>query len=198
MITKKRLNYTKAPSLWEEQGKPKEIAIHLPETDRTLRISTPKRPYQAYTAGPLFTPLQRKMIEKIATIVASKGVIPYIPHIQSKEASFTGSKRRETIFQLNVKGVDTSDFLVMWADYGVEPDPGTVWEQARAYTLNKPVIALREDFRNLCSKWGESSRGNEMNLMMEQSVDDVAKNLDDLENAVEKLVKHLDKNGKRG
>jgi hypothetical protein len=55
------------------------------------------------------------------------------------------------------------------------------------------VLALREDFRNLCSKWEEPLRGSEMNLMMEQSIDDVAKNLDELENAVEKLVQHLDK-----
>lgn len=187
---KGRFNFTKAPTIWEEQGKPKEVVINLTETGRVLKIPTPKRPYQTYTAGPLFTINQRKMIEEIATIAASKGVIPYIPHVQSEELALAGPKRKETVFKLDIKGVDTSDFLTMWADYSIEPDPGTVWEQARAYTLNKPVIALREDFRNICRRipTGEST----MNLMIEQSVDFVATNLDELGKAIEEVIQYLD------
>ncbi|MHA2407545.1 MAG: nucleoside 2-deoxyribosyltransferase [Candidatus Ranarchaeia archaeon] len=185
------MNYTKAPTLWEEQGNPEEIIIYLPETNRTLTISTPTRPYQCYTAGPLFTTLHRKMIEDIAFIAAAKRVIPYIPHVQSKDTPI-GPHRMEEVFQLDVKGVDTSDFLIMWADYGLEPDPGTVWEQARAYILNKPIIVLREEFRNICTRQQQGLRESEMNLMMEQSVDIVVKSLQDVEEAIEEVIQYLE------
>jgi nucleoside 2-deoxyribosyltransferase len=156
-------------------------------------MATPRKPYQAYIAGPLFTSLQRKMIEEIASIVASKRVIPYIPHIHSNEVAQTGSKWKENIFQLDVRGLDTSDFLIMWADYGFEPDPGTVWEQSRAYALKKPVIALREDHRNWSRHTGDFEEKSVMNLMMEESVDIMARNLSELEKAIEEVVQHLDK-----
>ena len=191
--TEERLNFTKAPALWEEQGEPREVIIHLTETGRTLKIPTPKKPYQTYTAGPLFTILQRKMIEEIATVMASKGVVPYIPHIQSKEVTVIGSKWKDAVFRLDVRGIDTSDFLTMWADYSVEPDPGTVWEQARAYTLNKPVIVLREDYRSLSRRRDEVMDTSIMNLMIEESIDLVATNLDELEKAVDEVIKYLDK-----
>lgn len=187
------MNFTKFPTLWEEQDKPKEVVIHLPETGRILKIPTPKRPYQAYTAGPLFTTIQRKMIEEIASLAASKGILPYIPHIHSSEVILAEAKWKEAVFRMDVKGIDTSDFLIMWADYGFEPDPRTVWEQARAYTLNKPIIALREDFRNLSRHRGEVVEESAMNLMMEQSVDIVARNLDELEKAIGEVIRYLDK-----
>lgn len=193
MKIKERLNYTKSDTIWEEQGRLTEVSIHLTQTGRLLTIPTPKRPYQTYIAGPLFTILQRRMLEEIAALVASKGVIPYIPHIQANEINFSGSGRKVTVFKLDVKGIDTSDFLIMWADYSIEPDPGTVWEQARAYTLNKPVIALREDFRNLSRRSGELIEESTMNLMIEESVDFVANNLGELEKAVEEIIHHLDK-----
>lgn len=172
------------------------MSIHLPETCKTLKIPTPKRPYQTYTAGPLFTTLQRKMVEEIASLAASKSVVPYIPHVHSSEVALTGSKWKEAIFRMDVKGIDTSDFLIMWADYGFEPDPGTVWEQGRAYALNKPIIALREDFRNWSRRRGKVVEESVMNLMMEQSVDIVARNLDELGRAIEEVIQYLDKKRK--
>jgi len=131
------------------------------------------------------------MIEDIAFQAASQGVVPYIPHVQSKDVPM-GPHWMETVFRLDVKGVDTSDFLIMWADYGLEPDPGTVWEQARAYCLNKPIIVLREDNRNICTGRQQSLREREMNLMMDQSVDIVIKSLKNLAKAIEGVIQHIE------
>ncbi|MDQ1280573.1 MAG: hypothetical protein QG670_1836 [Thermoproteota archaeon] len=181
-----------SPTLWEEQNKPLETIIHLSEMVKTIKIATPKKPYQAYIAGPLFTSLQRKMIEEIASVVASKGVIPYIPHIHSKENAPSGMEWKRSVFQSDVKGLDTSDFLIMWADYGFEPDPGTVWEQSRAYTLEKPVIALREDHRNWSRHSGDFEEKSVMNLMIEESIDIMTRNISELEKAIEETILNLE------
>lgn len=114
-----------------------------------------------YLAGPLFTAAERDFNDTLARRLRDLGHSVWLP--QENEPR---DKTPEAIFHKDVEGLDWAEAVVACMD-GPDPDSGTAWECGYAFSLQKPIIAYRTDFRCI----GET--GAPFNLMLSVSAHEV-------------------------
>lgn len=131
-------------------------------------------PY-AYIAGPLFDEGERWFIESIEARVASLGFRTFLPHRDNppKTPATVG-----TIFRNDKGAIDECNVIVANLN-GIITDDGTAWELGYAFALGKFSVGLFTDWR------ARFSAPNEVvNLMMQCSLDVLARSLDELESTL--------------
>ncbi len=132
-----------------------------------------------YLAGPLFTQAELEFNRKLRDMLLEKGFAVFLPQEDAEDAKKEHERQNQKyIFQRCVEGVDGSDLVVAVLD-GVDVDSGTAWEIGYAYAKGKPIIGLRTDFRELSD--------GIVNLMLEVSVDALARNEEGLLETLDKF-----------
>jgi nucleoside 2-deoxyribosyltransferase len=126
---------------------------------------------QVFLAAPLFSESERGFNEKVAEELRGGGFDVWMaqeaPFI--KEGSHEEKKR---IYEKDVSALRGSDVVVAVLD-GVEVDSGVAFEMGFAKALGKPIIGLKTDYRTF-------SRMEEVNLMLEVSVMNICKTVDEV------------------
>lgn len=132
-----------------------------------------------YLAGPLFTQAELEFNRKLRDMLLEKGFAVFLPQEDAEDAKKEHERQNQKyIFQRCVEGVDGSNLVVAVLD-GVDVDSGTAWEIGYAYAKGKPIIGLRTDFRELSD--------GIVNLMLEVSVDALARNEEGLLETLDKF-----------
>ena len=124
---------------------------------------------RAYVAGPLFDEGERWFIEKVDALVAECGFVTFLPHRDNPPKDEHNVRE---IFLNDKRGIDTCDIVVANLN-GITTDDGTAWELGYAYALGKYSIGLHTD-------WRRRFPNEVVNLMMECSLDEVVRSLDEL------------------
>ena len=135
------------------------------------------RPY-VYVAGPLFDEGERWWIETVEQRVAAAGFTTFLPHRDNPP------KTVETvteIFTNNRDGIDHCRVVVANLN-GVTTDDGTAWEVGYAHAKGKHIIGLHTD-------WRRRFDDEVVNLMLERSVDQMVRSLDELADALAAYLK---------
>lgn len=114
---------------------------------------------RVYLAGPLFTPIERDFIDRIAKELQSSCVV-YVPHrdgflieeLLAKGLSQTEAYR--AVYQKDITEVQNCDVLLAIVD-GRAPDEGVCVEIGYAKALGKRIIGLKTDIRSALP-WGNN------------------------------------------
>jgi nucleoside 2-deoxyribosyltransferase len=133
-----------------------------------------RRPY-AYIAGPLFDEGERWFIEGLEARVAALGFDTFLPH-RDNPAKTEHNVR--TIFDNDKGAIDRCDVIVANLN-GITTDDGTAWELGYAFASGKYGIGLFTDWRARFP-----ARLEVVNLMMQCSLNVVARSIDEVESAL--------------
>jgi nucleoside 2-deoxyribosyltransferase len=126
--------------------------------------------YRVYLAAPLFTEAEQNFNRLLQNLLTKHLFKVYLPQ-EVGDTSHTREKEEHmSIFRQHIRALRESDLVVAVVD-GADADSGTSWEMGYAYALEKPIIALRTDFR--CAGHYEL-----VNLMLEESSKVVTKKED--------------------
>lgn len=117
--------------------------------------------YKVYLASPLFSEAERDYNERIAEILQGIFFDVYLPQDTGDNTAVRESGEISRIYENNKQAIRDSDLIIAIID-GADADSGTAWEMGYAKALEKPVFALRTDFRR-------SGQDELVNLMLEQS-----------------------------
>jgi nucleoside 2-deoxyribosyltransferase len=117
--------------------------------------------YRIYLAAPLFSEAERTYNASLARLLGGHLFDVYCPQETGDDTSGRDPSEHQRIFLKNKKALFESDMVVAIID-GADADSGTAWEMGYASALNKPVFALRTDFRRVGTH-------EHVNLMLEQS-----------------------------
>ena len=123
-----------------------------------------------YVAGPLFDEGERWWIETIDARIAAHGVGTFLPHRDNPDK--TADNTRE-IFENDRDAIVRCDLVVANLN-GITTDDGTAWEIGYAVGTGTPVIGLFTD-------WRRRFDDEVVNLMIEHSVETIARSLDELD-----------------
>jgi len=127
----------------------------------------------AYVAGPLFDEGERWWIERIDALVASCGFETFLPHRDNPDK--TADNVRE--IYLNDRGaIDRADVVVASLN-GLTTDDGTAWEIGYAVARGVPAIGIHTD-------WRRRFDDEVVNLMIEESLDQLVRSEDELRAAL--------------
>lgn len=113
-----------------------------------------------YLAAPLFSEAECDFNRKLSNAIKSLGFKVFLPQEDSNNVK--GRNRQKVIFDKNIEGMDNADIIVAVVE-STDIDSGTAWEIGYAFAKDKPIIALRTDFRTLGIE-------GTVNLMIERSV----------------------------
>jgi len=127
--------------------------------------------YRIYLAAPLFSEAERTFNASLAALLEKNLFEVYLPQTSGDDSDLRDGKEQSFLFRKNIDMIRNSDAVVAIID-GADADSGTAWEIGYAFALEKPVIALRTDFRRV----GDHEL---VNLMLEQSAC-IARNQDQL------------------
>ena len=127
-------------------------------------------PPLVYVAGPLFDEGERWWIETIETRIAAHGVATFLPHRDNPDKTADNTKE---IFDNDRTAIDRCDLVVANLN-GITTDDGTAWEIGYAVGTGTPVIGLFTD-------WRRRFDDEVVNLMIEHSVETIARSLDELD-----------------
>ena len=133
-----------------------------------------------YLAGPLFTIAERHFNAALAARLRELGYTVFLPQ-EEEPREFTA----QAIFEMDVSGIDRSRVVVAIFD-GPDPDSGTCWECGYAYAKDKPIVAVRTDFR----KAGDADFAP-YNLMLSESSSHSV-HVSSLECGLETVVQEID------
>lgn len=128
---------------------------------------------KAYVAGPLFDEGERWWIEKVERLVADVGFETFLPHRDNPPKDEFNVRQ---IFENDKRGIDGCDVVVASLN-GLTTDDGTAWELGYAYAAGKHLIGLHTDWRNRFDH-------EVVNLMLECSLDQLVRSLDELQAAL--------------
>jgi nucleoside 2-deoxyribosyltransferase/predicted secreted protein len=117
--------------------------------------------YRIYLAAPLFTEAERIFNTVIVELLKKNLFEVYVPQDIGDNSYKRDGIEHKRIFESNKKALEDADIIVAIID-GSDADSGTSWEMGYATALNKPIIALRTDFRRI-------GKHELVNLMLEQS-----------------------------
>ncbi|MBC7086785.1 MAG: nucleoside 2-deoxyribosyltransferase [Methanomethylovorans sp.] len=134
-----------------------------------------------YLAGPLFSQGERAFNMNLRDRLVEKGFSVFLPQEDGCDDTETRLElRQKNIFEKDVKGIDDCDIVVAVLDGGSDVDSGTAWEIGYAYAKGKKLVGLRTDFRTF---------GPEgiVNLMIEVSLDELVKDINQLLDVLEKI-----------
>jgi nucleoside 2-deoxyribosyltransferase len=129
--------------------------------------------YRIYLAAPLFSEAERTYNATLSDLLKQHLFEVFLPQ-EAGDDTDTRMKREQTrIFSKNKDDLDRADIVVAVID-GADADSGTAWEMGYAYAHNKPVIAVRTDFRRI-------GKNEQVNLMLEESSKIVSSTIELLE-----------------
>ena len=131
---------------------------------------------RAYIAGPLFDEGERWWIERVEQTVAALGYETFLPH---RDNPSKDEFNVADIFANDRRGIDRCDVVVASLN-GLTTDDGTAWELGYAFALGKPIVGLHTD-------WRRRFDHEVVNLMIECSLTDLVRSLEDLPGALAKL-----------
>jgi nucleoside 2-deoxyribosyltransferase/predicted secreted protein len=117
--------------------------------------------YRIYLAAPLFSEAERSYNAGLATLLREHLFEVYVPQDTGDDSHDRNASEHGCIFQSHHEALDRADAVVAVID-GADADSGTAWEMGYAVAQNKPVVALRTDFRKVGTH-------EHVNLMLEQS-----------------------------
>lgn len=130
-----------------------------------------------YVAGPLFDEGERWWIETVEQRVAAAGFATFLPHRDNPPKT---ADTVTEIFANNRDGIDRCRVVVANLN-GVTTDDGTAWEIGYAHAKAKHIIGLHTD-------WRRRFDDEVVNLMLERSVDQMVRSLDELDSALTLLL----------
>lgn len=122
--------------------------------------------YRIYLAAPLFSEAERIYNHQLADLLAQNLFDVYLPQEAGDDSDLRETAEQYNLFCRNLQALRDADIIVAVID-GADADSGTAWEMGYAHALNKPVYALRTDFRR-------AGIFEHVNLMLEQSATVVA------------------------
>ena len=132
---------------------------------------------KVFLASPLFNESERQFNSQIAKTLRENGFEVWLA--QEAMLMNTESHRdKETIYKYDIGALETSDIVLAILD-GIDVDSGVAFEMGYAKALNKPVIGLKTDYRTF-------SRTDEVNLMLEISVDKICASVEEVINLLQK------------
>jgi nucleoside 2-deoxyribosyltransferase/predicted secreted protein len=117
--------------------------------------------YQVYLAAPLFSEAERIFNASVARLLRTHLFEVHLPQEAGDDSDMRDVREQKRLFLYNKTALEESDFIVAIID-GADADSGTAWEMGYAFAREKPVIALRTDFRRV-------GHHEQVNLMLEQS-----------------------------
>jgi nucleoside 2-deoxyribosyltransferase/predicted secreted protein len=117
--------------------------------------------YRIYLAAPLFSEAERSYNTALADLLRQHLFEVHVPQETSDDTAHRDLTEHARIYEQNKKALYEADLVVAVID-GADADSGTAWEMGYAAALNKPVFALRTDFRKVGTH-------EHVNLMLEQS-----------------------------
>jgi nucleoside 2-deoxyribosyltransferase/predicted secreted protein len=117
--------------------------------------------YRVYLAAPLFSEAERSYNVVLAALLRQHLFEVYVPQETGDDTAHRDMPEHVRIYEQNKKALLEADLVVAVID-GADADSGTAWEMGYARGLNKPVIAIRTDFRRVGTH-------EHVNLMLEQS-----------------------------
>ncbi len=128
----------------------------------------------AYIAGPLFNEGERWWIETIEDLVRNAGFGTFLPHRDNPPK--TAHNARE-IYENDKRGLDECELIVANLN-GLTTDDGTAWELGYGFANGKYAIGYFSDWRQ------RFPNGERVNLMIEESLDELVDSLDALQAAL--------------
>ena len=131
----------------------------------------------AYVAGPLFDEGERWWMETVEHRVASAGLSTFLPHRDNPPKTADNVR---LIFERNRAALDRCDLVVASLN-GLTTDDGTAWEIGYAHARGVPVIGLHTD-------WRRRFDDQVVNLMLECSIEQVVRSLDDLDATLQRFA----------
>jgi len=134
---------------------------------------------KVYIAGPLFTPEQRVLLERIDEMCRGLGWDTYLPH---RDAGLfdRSSGSSERFFRNDMLQLEESDLVLAVLD-GCDVDSGTAWELGYFYRLQKgPIVGYVGDVRI-------ADPERQINPMVYHSLKSLARDLDELKRILDEL-----------
>lgn len=129
-----------------------------------------------YMAGPLFDEGERWWIETMDELVRNEGFRTFLPHRDNPPK--TAHNARD-IYLNDKRGIDECSLIVANLN-GLTTDDGTAWELGYGYAHGKYSIGYFSDWRQ------RFPNGEKVNLMIEESLDDLVDSLDALKDALDR------------
>ncbi|HUU74832.1 MAG TPA: nucleoside 2-deoxyribosyltransferase [Methanoregulaceae archaeon] len=126
--------------------------------------------YRLYLAAPLFSRAEKLYNLSLNNLLTRSYYEVYLPQDVGDDTHTRSLDEHRMIFESHVTALDEADAVVAVID-GADADSGTSWEMGYAYSIGKPVYAIRTDFRMAGKK-------EKVNLMLEQSSDVVTEEID--------------------
>jgi nucleoside 2-deoxyribosyltransferase len=114
-----------------------------------------------YLAAPLFSDAERAYNRQVAALLRNHFFEVFLPQDSSDNEPGRDRGTHSRIYESNRQALEDADVVVAIID-GADADSGTAWEMGYAAARQKPVIALRTDFRM-------AGHHEHVNLMLEQS-----------------------------
>lgn len=115
---------------------------------------------EIYLAGPLFTQAERRWQRELAGALRSHDLRVFLPQDDAGLPLLREPPDFHGAFEACRDAIDRADAVVAVLD-GSDADSGTAWECGYAHARNKPMVAIRTDFR------GGEDQG--LNLMLRRS-----------------------------
>ena len=117
--------------------------------------------YRVYLAAPLFSEAERTYNASLSDLLREHLFEVYLPQETGDDTDTRRQAEQVRIFSKNKEALDNADIVVAVID-GADADSGTAWEMGYAFARQKPVIAIRTDFRR-------TGTHEQVNLMLEES-----------------------------
>ena len=117
--------------------------------------------YRVYLAAPLFSEAERTYNASLSDLLREHLFDVYLPQETGDDTDTRRQAEQVRIFSKNKEALDNADIVVAVID-GADADSGTAWEMGYAFARQKPVIAIRTDFRR-------TGTHEQVNLMLEES-----------------------------
>jgi len=132
---------------------------------------------RAYIAGPLFDDGERWWIETVERVVVDAGLSTFLPH---RDNPVKTADNVAQIFDNDRRAIDDCDIVIASLN-GVTTDDGTAWEIGYAFARRKHIIGLHTD-------WRMRFADEVVNLMIECSLTELVRSLDDLTDALRRVA----------
>lgn len=133
---------------------------------------------RVYVAGPLFDEGERWFIEKVDSILSELGFQTFLPHRDNPPKDKDNVK---LIFENDRRAIDECDLVVANLN-GITTDDGTAWEIGYAFARGKYLIGLHTD-------WRARFEHEVVNLMIETSLNEMTRSLDELSKTLTNWLK---------
>jgi nucleoside 2-deoxyribosyltransferase/predicted secreted protein len=136
--------------------------------------------YRIYLAAPLFSEAERTYNATLSDLLKQHLFEVFLPQEAGDDTDTRVNAEQVRIFSKNKDDLNRADIIVAVID-GADADSGTAWEMGYAYAHNKPVIAVRTDFRRV-------GMHEQVNLMLEESSKVVSSTIELLESVNTPLI----------